>query len=59
MQVPAVALATPRTLQRGAAVTLSRAGHAVRVRGDGAVSRRAMEPDCRAPINRPAGTRVA
>jgi hypothetical protein len=59
MQVPTVALATPRTRQRGAVVTLSRAGHAVRVRGDGAVRRGAMEPECRAPINRPAGTRVA
>jgi hypothetical protein len=38
---------------------VSRAGHAVRMRGDDAVRRGPMEPERRAPIIPPAGTRVA
>ena len=59
MQVPAAALATPCTHYARGAVTVSRAGHAVRVRGDGAVRRGPMEPERRPPSVRAAGTRVA
>ena len=59
MQLPAAALSAARIRQRGVVVTVSRAGHAVRVGADGDVRRGPMEPERRAPIIRPAGTQVA